>query len=126
MLESGRNKPSEQTIRLICREFNINYLWLTTGEDPMYVPQERISLAKMERIMEGHNPYVKAIFMELADMRRNGGSRRSPCSSVYLNKKNDRLSDGRFFSFVSSFCNLALNVPVNVLQRVCIAFQHHE
>ena len=67
-LESGENNPSEQTIRLICREFGVSYLWLTTGEDPMYVPQESISLAKMEKIMEGHNPYVKAIFMELADM----------------------------------------------------------
>lgn len=32
LLESGRNNPSEQTIKLICQEFNINELWLRTGQ----------------------------------------------------------------------------------------------
>jgi Predicted transcriptional regulator len=31
-LESGINNPSEQTIALICSEFNINEHWLRTGE----------------------------------------------------------------------------------------------
>ena len=31
-LESGENNPSEQTIDLICREFNINEEWLRPGE----------------------------------------------------------------------------------------------
>lgn len=31
-LESGENRPSEQTIILICKEFNINEVWLRTGE----------------------------------------------------------------------------------------------
>ncbi len=28
-LETGKNKPSEQTIRAICREFGVNEIWLT-------------------------------------------------------------------------------------------------
>ena len=35
MLESGRNAPSEQTIKLICFEFGINENWLRTGEGEM-------------------------------------------------------------------------------------------
>ena len=31
-LESGENNPSEQTIKLICSEFNVNEHWLRTGE----------------------------------------------------------------------------------------------
>ena len=31
LLESGRNNPSEQTIKLICQEFSVNELWLRTG-----------------------------------------------------------------------------------------------
>lgn len=31
-IESGENSPSEQTINLICREFNVNETWLRTGE----------------------------------------------------------------------------------------------
>ena len=68
LLESGKNNPSEQTIRLICREFGVNYLWLTTGDDPMYVPKEAIGRAAMERILDGQNEYVKSVFFALADM----------------------------------------------------------
>ena len=32
LLESGRNRPSEQTIMLICKEFGVNEVWLRTGE----------------------------------------------------------------------------------------------
>lgn len=32
LLESGRNNPSEQTLKLICKEFSVNYEWLVTGE----------------------------------------------------------------------------------------------
>ena len=32
LLESGKNNPSDQTIRSICREFGIREEWLRTGE----------------------------------------------------------------------------------------------
>ena len=32
-IENGENTPSEQTIKLICKEFGISYLWLTEGID---------------------------------------------------------------------------------------------
>ena len=38
LLESGRNNPSDQTISLMCREFNISETWLRTGEGEMEVP----------------------------------------------------------------------------------------
>lgn len=38
-LESGRNKPSEQTMRSLCQEFNISRSWLETGEGDMYNAQ---------------------------------------------------------------------------------------
>lgn len=31
-IESGINNPSDQTITLICKEFNISEHWLITGE----------------------------------------------------------------------------------------------
>lgn len=34
-MESGENFPSEQTINLICREFNVNEDWLRTGNGEM-------------------------------------------------------------------------------------------
>ena len=35
-LESGERNPSEQTLKSICREYNVNYLWLTEGEGDMF------------------------------------------------------------------------------------------
>lgn len=35
-MESGRSKPSNATIDLICREFNISREWLETGEGEMH------------------------------------------------------------------------------------------
>lgn len=34
--ETGENSQSERTLKLICSEFHINYLWLTKGEGEMY------------------------------------------------------------------------------------------
>nr|DAE55024.1 MAG TPA: Helix-turn-helix XRE-family like protein [Caudoviricetes sp.] len=35
-IEKGRNNPSDQTVKLICKEFNIDYLWLTEGKGEMF------------------------------------------------------------------------------------------
>lgn len=35
-MESGENSPSDQTINLICREFNVNEDWLRTGRGEMF------------------------------------------------------------------------------------------
>lgn len=34
--ELGRRKPSKTTLKAICREFRVNYFWLTEGELPMF------------------------------------------------------------------------------------------
>lgn len=36
LLESGRNNPSEQTIRAICKHYVVNRTWLETGEGEMF------------------------------------------------------------------------------------------
>lgn len=35
-IENGKNNASDQTIRSICREFNVSERWLRTGEGEMY------------------------------------------------------------------------------------------
>lgn len=69
-LESGRNNPSEQTIRAICQEFNVNRRWLETGEGDPYVPaQPKSALAEeVAEIMKGAHPMAQAIMTSLAAM----------------------------------------------------------
>ena len=37
LIESGKNKITDQMFRSICREFNVNEEWLRTGEGEMFV-----------------------------------------------------------------------------------------
>lgn len=39
--ENARRNPSEQTLKSICREYNVDYFWLTEGgnEDEMFLPE---------------------------------------------------------------------------------------
>ncbi len=64
LLESGRNKPSEQTIRLICREFSINEEWLRSGIGEMFraLPEEDELSVYIEELLDGTDDKVhKAI-----------------------------------------------------------------
>lgn len=47
-IESGVNNPSDQTITLICNEFNISETWLRTGEGSMYVTTQNSLLAQLQ------------------------------------------------------------------------------
>lgn len=67
-IEKGINNPSEQTLKLICREFAISYDWLKNGVEPMKMPAEEAALDSIERIMTGDNEFVKSVFRELADL----------------------------------------------------------
>lgn len=37
--ESGKTKPDEQTIRILCSTFGIRREWLEEGTEPMYIPE---------------------------------------------------------------------------------------
>lgn len=40
-LETGKNNPSEQTVRMICREFRVNEEWLRNGLGAPTAPKSR-------------------------------------------------------------------------------------
>lgn len=44
MYEMGKTVPSEQTIKSICREFNVNEEWLRTGNGEMFMPSPSAAL----------------------------------------------------------------------------------
>ena len=73
--ENGRVQPPETVIRLICREQGVSYAWIKSGEEPMNVPCAALVMDKLERIMNGDNEFVKAVFRELADLPTDGWER---------------------------------------------------
>ena len=40
-LNSGKKNPSDRTISDICREFNVNEIWLRTGEGEMFIQMDK-------------------------------------------------------------------------------------
>ena len=69
-LESGENNPSEQTIRAICSEFNVNRTWLETGTGPMQMPEAEDD-ELIDEVMRGDDEFVKAVIRGIA--RTPGG-----------------------------------------------------
>lgn len=67
-IESGKNNPTEQTIKAICREFNICYLWLTEGVEPMKESLDADSMARIDDIMTSENEFAKNLFREFAKL----------------------------------------------------------
>ena len=72
-LENGVNGITEQTVKLICQEFNVNEKWLRTGEGDMFEPISEKEIR--ERLLnESANPnrdpkrsaFIKAI-VDLSD-----------------------------------------------------------
>lgn len=61
-LERGRAEIKEPIIKLICKEFDISYLWLTEGIEPMAEPNDHSTMARIDAIMTGENETAKNIF----------------------------------------------------------------
>lgn len=55
LLEKGKRNFTEQNIKAICREFGVDYIWLTTGEGEMFVDSDDDFIEKIDRIMAGEN-----------------------------------------------------------------------
>lgn len=55
-IETEVNTPSDQTIKAICREFNINEAWLRTGDEEIYVGVEDETAIIVSELLEESNP----------------------------------------------------------------------
>lgn len=64
-IETGKNALTEQNVKAICREFGVDYMWLTTGEGEMSVENDDDFMERIDRIMAGENETRKNIFKAL-------------------------------------------------------------
>lgn len=66
--ELGRSEPPETVIRLICREFNVDYGWLKNGDGEMYASEDEEFQAAIDDLMTGENETAKAFLRTLAKL----------------------------------------------------------
>lgn len=64
-LEIGKNTPSEQTIRAICSEFNINRDWLVDGVGQMEA--SRPFIPELMRVLRKHSDLKAVLEILVAD-----------------------------------------------------------
>lgn len=67
-IETGKNGVTDQMIKSICREFNVDYIWLTTGEGEMFQDSDDAFLEQIDRIMAGENKLHKTILRGAASL----------------------------------------------------------
>ena len=64
-LEKGERSLTEQMTKSICREFSVDYMWLTTGEGEMFVESDDDFFERIDRIMACENESRKNMIKTL-------------------------------------------------------------
>ena len=64
-IEKGERSLTEQMAKSICREFSVDYMWLTTGEGEMFVESDDDFFERIDRIMAGENESRKNMIKTL-------------------------------------------------------------
>lgn len=64
-IENSRRSLSEHMTKSICREFGVDYMWLTTGEGEMFVESDDDFYERIDRIMAGEDEARKNLFKSL-------------------------------------------------------------
>lgn len=69
-IEKGNRNLTEQMTKAICREFNVDYMWLTAGDGEMFIDNDDDFIERIDRIMAGEDEARKNLFkfmLELSD-----------------------------------------------------------
>lgn len=67
-LEKGNRNLTNQMAKSICREFNVHYAWLMTGEGDMFSSDNEDIMQLIEHIMSGENEFHKNLMKSFATM----------------------------------------------------------
>lgn len=60
-LENGKRNFTEQVIKLICKEFDVDYIWFTTGNGEMFSTEndDKALMVQLDAIMTGEPTFLK-------------------------------------------------------------------
>jgi len=84
-IENGNRNVTEQMRKLICREFNVDYIWLTTGEGEMYVdtlPEDEVAALVSDLLIDGQDNAFYGLILSIMSIYK----RSSPAAQAALNE----------------------------------------
>ena len=67
LIENGKSNLTDANVKSICREFHVDYIWLTTGDGEMFVDSDDDFFERIDMIMMGEDEARKNIFKALVD-----------------------------------------------------------
>ena len=69
-LEKGNRNLTDQMKKAICREFGVDYIWLTTGEGEMFPDADMELMAAIDRIMADETDIRRNLFKFLSSLSK--------------------------------------------------------
>lgn len=71
--ETNIRTPMENTIKLICREYKVDYMWLTTGEGEMFtdVPETIMDELALEYNLDETDKRILNAYLRLDETQRS-------------------------------------------------------
>ena len=89
-IENGRSNLTDANIKAICREFGVDYIWLTTGEGEMFVNSDDDYTERIDRVMAGENEVRKNMIKALVDASDDDIEALDNLVNYYLLAKNKK------------------------------------
>lgn len=89
-IEKGENNLTEQMTKAICREFSVDYIFLTTGEGEMFVDPDDDFIEKIDRIMAGESDIRKNAIIALVNASTEDIEALDRLIDLYLQAKNEK------------------------------------
>lgn len=74
-IESGDRALTDRMALALCKEFNVDYGWLTTGQGEMFVNTDDALGGIVDSIMQGDNALAKSIFKGFTQFDENDWAR---------------------------------------------------
>ncbi len=89
-IENGRCSLTDANIKAICREFGVDYIWLTTGDGEMFVESDDEFIQKIDRIMAGESDIRKNAIKALVNARIDDLEAFDRLIDLYLQSKKEK------------------------------------
>ena len=89
-IEHEQCSLTDANIKLICREFSVDYIWLTTGEGEMFVDSDDDFIEKIDRIMAGESDIRKNAIKALVNASTEDIEAFDRLIDLYLQAKNEK------------------------------------